>query len=80
MNEVLQYGALGILAVLILFIVPFLVKFLVNFILELKRDNQRLVQEFRTTIDNHLDHQTMALGTLAHAIEKLCAMWEENGK
>jgi len=71
MQEILQYGALGILGVLVLFIVPFLIKFLVDFIREMKRD-------FQNTIENHLDHETIAMNNLVDAIERLCTMWENN--
>ena len=79
MQEILQYGALGILGVLVLFIVPFLIKFLVDFIRELRRDNQESLEKFQETINNHLDHETLAMNALIDAIERLCNMWE-NGK
>ena len=78
MNEVLQYGALGILGVLILFIVPFLIKFLVDFIRELKKDNEKMVHDFKETIENHMQHETLAIGHLVDAVERLCTMWENN--
>ncbi|MFA5636629.1 MAG: hypothetical protein WC977_12100 [Anaerovoracaceae bacterium] len=77
MNEVLQYGALGILGTIVIFVIPFVVKFLVDFIRELRQDQIDMVTSFKETIDNHLDHETIAMNTLVDTIERLCKMWED---
>ena len=79
MTEILQYGALGILGVLVLFVVPFLIKFLVDFIKELKEDIKTLSNEYKGTIDNHLDTQAHCMKDLADAINRLADLWG-NGK
>jgi len=93
MNEILQYGALGILGVLILFIVPFLIKFLVDFIRELREESRKQTEGFTTVIENHLLHSqletqefikcidrlTETVDGVGEMVKKLNDMWE-NGK
>lgn len=79
MNEILQYGALGILGVLVLFVIPYLVKWLVGFIECQKKEMADISRGFKNTIDNHLNTQAKTMEELAAAIRRLCEMWE-NGK
>lgn len=77
MEEVLQYGTLGILAVVVIFGLLFLIKWLTGFIECQKKVIAGMTEDFKNTMDNHLDCQAEVMKELTRAIENLCRSMEK---
>lgn len=70
-GQILQFGALGLLAVIIVPTFGLLIRYILKLVTSLREDNQKLVADFKQTIDNHLDRHSKSEQFLADAIKEL---------